>query len=372
MPAVTVGAATSGNYEYKIRSDGTVEITKYNGSSTNLIIPSTIAGKKVTNIGDSTFKNCSSLTNVIIPNGITSIGKDAFRSCKSLTSITIPNSVTRIGNWAFSDCTGLTNVTILNSVTSIGDSAFAYCLSLTSVTIPGSVTSIMWGAFLGCKSIKDVYYTGNEIDWNKIKIWNDNDKLTNATIHYNIPQEVTNFKTSLTSSNSVKLTWNKVSGAKGYIIYRYDNTKKTWVRVAKTTTNSNTYTVSKLSAVTTYKFAVKAYKTVNGKEITSASYPQLTATTNLANITKVNFTSSANSVKMSWSKVTGATGYKVYYKTSKNGSWQCLKTTNNKTTSYTKTGLSKGKTYYFTVKAYRTVDGKTYNGAYTTKSVKVK
>lgn len=73
-----------------------------------------------------------------------------------------------------------------------------------------------------------------------------------------------------------------------------------------------------------------------------------------------------------WSKVTGSSGYKVYYKTSKNGSWKTLKTCNNKTTSYTKTGLSKGKTYYFTVKAYRTVGGKIYNGKFTTKSVKIK
>lgn len=88
----------------------------------------------------------------------------------------------------------------------------------------------------------------------------------------------------------------------------------------------------------------------------------------------VNFTLTAGSKKatVKWSKVTGATGYKIYYKTSKNGSWKLIKTTNNKTTSYTKTGLTKGKTYYFTVKAYRTTGGKTYNGAYTTKSTKAK
>lgn len=83
-------------------------------------------------------------------------------------------------------------------------------------------------------------------------------------------------------------------------------------------------------------------------------------------------TAGSKKATIKWSKVTGATGYKVYYKTSKNGSWKCLKTANNKTTSYTKTGLKKGKTYYFTVKAYRSVGGKTYNGSFTTKGVKVK
>ena len=180
---------------------------------------------------------------------------------------------------------------------------------------------------------------------------------------------VSGLKASSTSTSAVKLTWNKVSGAQGYIIYKYDNSKKTWVRVAKTTTTSNTYTVNKLSAGTTYKFAVKAYKTINGKEISSASYPQLTTSTNPA---KVNFILTAGSKKatVKWNKVSGATGYKVYYKTSSNGKWVALKTTTG--TSYTKTGLTKGKTYYFTVKAYRTVSGKTYNGSYTAKSVKIK
>ena len=80
------------------------------------------------------------------------------------------------------------------------------------------------------------------------------------------PATVTGFKAASTSANSVKLTWNKVSGAQGYIIYKYDDVKKTWVRDAKTNTTDNTYTVNKLNAGTAYKFAVKAYITA-GKEI---------------------------------------------------------------------------------------------------------
>ena len=181
---------------------------------------------------------------------------------------------------------------------------------------------------------------------------------------------VTGFKTSSTSTNAIKLKWNKVSGADGYIIYRYDNSKKSWVRVAKGKYNG-TYTVKKLKAGTSYKFAVKAYKTVSGKEITSASYPQLTTSTNPTTVS-FKLTAGTKKVSVKWSKVTGASGYKVYYKTSKNGSWKTLKTCNNKTTSYTKTKLTKGKTYYFTVKAYRKLNGKTYNGSYTTKSIKSK
>ena len=175
-------------------------------------------------------------------------------------------------------------------------------------------------------------------------------------------------KASFTSgTTAVKMNWSKVSGATGYRVYKYNTSTKKWQTVANTKNTS--YTFSKLKAGTTYKFTVRAYKTLNGTTYLSPSYTTFTSSTNPAT---VSFTLTPGSKKAvaKWSKVTGATGYKVYYKTSAKGKWIGLKTTTG--TSYTKTGLTKGKTYYFTVKAYRTVNGKTYNGAFVTKSVKVK
>lgn len=182
------------------------------------------------------------------------------------------------------------------------------------------------------------------------------------------PDNIT--KVNFTSSeNSVKMSWSKVSGATGYRVYQYNTSTKKWKAVANISGTS--YTFKNLKAGTTYKFTVRAYKTLNETTYLSPKYKTFTSSTNPATVSfKVTGRSKKATVK--WNKVTGATGYKVYYKTSKNGSWKCLKTVSNKTTSYTKTGLTKGKTYYFTVKAYRTVNGKTYNGRYTAKSVKVK
>ena len=174
----------------------------YCTSLTSVTIPDS-----VTSIGESSFYKCTSLTSVTIPDSVTRIGAWAFGCCTSLTSVTIPDSVTSIGEWAFYYCTSLTSVTISNSVTIIGDSAFShcksltsvaipdsvtiigdsaffYCTSLTSVTIPDSVTIIEGGAFSDCDNLTDVYYTGTEIAWNKIKISDYNDALKNATIHY--------------------------------------------------------------------------------------------------------------------------------------------------------------------------------------------
>ena len=147
---------------------------------TSITIPNS-----VTSIGNYDFYGCTGLTSITIPNSVTSIGSNAFGYCTSLTSITIPNSVTSIGVWAFCSCDGLTSITIPDSVTSIGYGAFEYCSGLTNITIPNSVTSIGRYAFYDCGDLKDVYYIGSKDEWKTISIGEYNDRLLNATIHYN-------------------------------------------------------------------------------------------------------------------------------------------------------------------------------------------
>ena len=133
--AVAAGAETYGDFEYSVLSDGTVEITDYNGSAEKVDIPAEIDGKSVTSIGGYAFDGCTSLASITIPDSVTSIGDFAFNICTSLASITIPDSVTEIGSGAFSLCIGLTDITIPNSVTSIGIYAFYSCRSLTAINV---------------------------------------------------------------------------------------------------------------------------------------------------------------------------------------------------------------------------------------------
>ena len=59
-------AAVMGDYEYDVLSNGTVEITYYDGYSTSVVIPSQIDGKTVTSIGDYAFEDVD-LKSVTIP-----------------------------------------------------------------------------------------------------------------------------------------------------------------------------------------------------------------------------------------------------------------------------------------------------------------
>lgn len=72
-------------------------------------------------------------------------------------------------------------------------------------------------------------------------------------------------------------------------------------------------------------------------------------------------------------KVTGANGYEVSRSVKKNGKYTTIKRVSSKTISYTQKKLTKNRTYYFRVRAYKIVNGKKiYSGWSRVKSVRVK
>ena len=100
-------------------NNGAITITKYTGTGGAVTIPDTTNGYPVTDIGDDAFEY-SGLTAVTIPGSVTNIGDSAFYSCLSLSNTAIPDSVTQIGASAFYQCISLTDVTIPESVTALG------------------------------------------------------------------------------------------------------------------------------------------------------------------------------------------------------------------------------------------------------------
>lgn len=140
----------------------------------------------ITTIGNSSFNDCASLTNVTIPDSVTSIGDSAFYDCSSLTSVIIPSSVTSISSRAFFKCSSLTSVSIGSGVTSIGMAAFYSCSSLTSVIIPDSVTSIGDNAFNKCTSLANVTI-GNSVTNIGEYAYSDCSSLASVTVNATTP-----------------------------------------------------------------------------------------------------------------------------------------------------------------------------------------
>ena len=148
---------------------------------TRITIPDSVTG-----IGSSAFQGCSNLTNVTIPEGVTHIEPTTFASCTKLRSVTIRGRVSNVDTMAFDECSSLTDVKFPDGLTTIGSRAFANCSGLTNVTVPGSIISIGVSAFDGCRKLDHVYYGGLVQQWKEIDIEDNNERLTNATIHFNV------------------------------------------------------------------------------------------------------------------------------------------------------------------------------------------
>lgn len=138
--------------------------------------------ESVIEIGDRAFMQTNLTGTFTIPSGVTEIGNGLFEWCQKLTEVVIPDGITSIGAYAFYN-TGITSFVIPDGITVVSMYTF-YGADLESITIPSSVTAIGDNAF-DCFGLKDVYYAGSQSEWSEIKIYSENEKLTEATIHYN-------------------------------------------------------------------------------------------------------------------------------------------------------------------------------------------
>lgn len=171
--------------------------------------------------------------------------------------------------------------------------------------------------------------------------------------------------------NAVKLSWNVESGVTGYIIYKKNsNGKYTVYKITEKPVSS--FIDRNLTTGTAYSYKVKAYKLVDGVKNKSAISKAVTVTPIPGRAVITSVQSTGTKAKITWKQVKGATGYKIYRSTSKNGVYEQVgKVYGNKKFTYTNTKLAKDKTYYYKVAAYRKVSGKViYGNQSKVKSVK--
>ena len=360
----------TGNNAYYSTEDGVL----FNKDKTEIyVFPRSKEGNytipnSVTEISSYQFSRCTGLTGITIPNTVTEIGYSAFNGnlksikvsegnkyfCsydgvlfnKDKTEIlfcvgnkkefVIPNGVTSISSDVFNDCPNLTSVTIPNSVTSIY--GFYNCPNLTSITIPQSVISIYDNSFFNCGKNFTIYgYGGTEAEACALR--ND----FNFVQLQVAPTSVSLNKTSLTLDVGKSYTLTKTVSPSNAV------TSYTW-----SSSNTSVATVDSNGKVTAKKAgtATITVKTSNGKTATckvtvNLPTPQITG---LANTT--------GGIKISWNKVDGAYGYRLYYKPA-SGGWKRFKDTT--ATSFTDSGVVPNKTETYTIRCLDK-DGNTISG----------
>lgn len=196
-----------------------IEITGFDNSISDVVIPSEIEGLPVTAISVGAFY-LSAITSIEIPNTVTSIGEMAFLGCTSLKSVKLSTGVAKIDKNAFGSCSALQEIQVAkdnpnfsslngvlyskkqdtliiypaaktdaayiipSGVTSVAMYAFSENPYLETLTIPNSLIKVGDSAFYNCKNLRAVSYNGTEEEWNQITIGLLNEKLTGATIQY--------------------------------------------------------------------------------------------------------------------------------------------------------------------------------------------
>ena len=175
--------------------------------------------------------------------------------------------------------------------------------------------------------------------------WSDSKRITVKTAAVSNTKSV---KATALDNCKVKLSWDKVSSAGGYVVYRYADGE--WKKLKSTTATS--YTVSGLNAKTTYKFLVKTYLKASGKYYYSSgkSVSVKTGALSVGKVMEMDVVPTSDTVKLSWVSDGNITGYRVYMFDESVQKYNTLATI--KTTEYTVKDLEGSMEYNFVVRPY--------------------
>ena len=145
-----------GSFSTYDNEDGTVDIVGYNGNSSVVNIPPTIAGKTVVKIGNNAFRKNETITKVTIPSTVTEVEVGAFSKTPNLTQVKISKNLTNLCGRAFEE-SGLAEITIPAGVQTLTDSCFAYNPNLVTVNMTEGLEEIGNNVFANCTSLKTVF-----------------------------------------------------------------------------------------------------------------------------------------------------------------------------------------------------------------------
>ena len=182
-------------------------------------------------------------------------------------------------------------------------------------------------------------------------------------ISVNAPADVT---------TALRVTWKPVEGADGYIIYRRDEASAQWVRIKKVAGQSQSYYSNvQLQPGSKYTYTVQSFCKRDGKVYysTKGTNP-VSAVTHLKTPALKSAASAAyNQIKVVWTPVTNAQGYRIYRKEAGTG-WKLIRRIAGEQKYFCIDSTAEtGKQYYYTVRATCSHDGQLYLSGYDAKGI---
>ena len=270
----------------------------------------------------------------------------------------------------YAESSGMTTVKV-GWVKVAGASGYEVSRSNTS---GGTYTKIKTVTNGGTQSVTDTGLTAGTAYYYKVKAYRTvsgapDYSAESAYVSANPgPAKVTGVKAATTSSASIMISWNKVDGAVGYEVYRDTNPAGAFsTRVSPVGHTALSYEDKSLTAGTTYHYKVRAH---GGGTVYGTHSSSVNATPVPGNPGKVAgekaVSAGYDSILVSWSPaVTDATGYQVHRSESSGGSYVVAGTvTGGSTLSFTDTGRTAGKAYYYKIRAVRTAGGSAVYGPF--------
>ena len=375
-------------------------------SLTSIVLPDGL-----TQIPFEAFHQCTSLAKIVLPDSIQKIGELAFAGCSSLTSVKIPDGVEVIGVRAFHDCGALSFLTIPDSVTDILDYAFGEEKTIAILfrgtpeewddAVGGSVVlykSLSFGSFSADAefelALTAYNYTGYPIE-PEVTVTCGGQPLvegTDYTVSYEnnvnlgtamvivagiggysgtmqIPFEIrlgsTPKVTCKNLAEGMKISWESVTGARWYNVYRDG------VHVLTTSRLYGLDRDVRLKSGKKFKYKVVAVDRDNVESVLfrTCTYFRLLP----VKITKLS-NPSAGKMKVEYDKSPGCYGYVVRYGLKSDMSdANVVSVKGANTLSRTFGGMKKGKTYYVQVRTYMLENGvRYYSGYCTTQKITIK
>jgi len=392
--------ATNTRYNYKIRAYRTVGTTRIYGAYSSVVsgvpIPSVPTNLLVKSTGyNSLLISWSAVSGAYgyeVSTSLSEGGSYTILPLTTKTSVTLTNQSTNVPLYVkvrTYRTVGYTKIYSLSSAAVYG-TPIPSTPTLTVVSNDYQSLRISWPAIAGASGYDLYRYDTDSSSYELLENLNaltfvDDELTTGVTYSYKvvayrmvdttkveslasavvsgkpIPVLVTNFKVSMPGITFLNFSWSAVNGATGYEISRSTTTTGTYALVG-TVEGSNIYTNTGLTFNRTYYYKIRAYRTVNSVKVYGSTSAYISGKTvpSTSTMTVINPSSTTNN--LSWSAISGVSGYEVFYSKGTSTTYYLLKSTVS--TTFVHTGLSRNTQYNYKVRAYKLYGTTKIYGAY--------